>query len=133
MGNGTKGFQRDRVCGSDWRGYFGDHGLHRIICISGKHIMFMKPPLLFIIFGLLATLIPIYNAYKFWFGPERFHQETIDRMEYVPTHPSMRSFALKKIKNKKAWILEGRIVNTIMAIFLLGVDGVLIYAFIFGK
>ncbi len=95
--------------------------------------MFMKPPLLFVIFGLLATLIPIYNVYKFWFDPERFHQETIDRMGSVPTHPSMRSFALKKIKNKKAWILEGRIVNTIMAIFLLGVDGLLIYAFIFGK
>jgi hypothetical protein len=95
--------------------------------------MFMKPPLLFVIFGLLVTLIPIYNVYKFWFDPERFHQETIDRMESVPTHQSMRSFALKKIKNKKAWILEGRIVNTIMAIFLLGVDGLLIYAFIFGK
>lgn len=81
----------------------------------------------------MATLLSLYNTYKFWFDVDNFQKQSLKRAKNTPAFPHVKSYAVQKIKNKRAWMTEGRVMGTIMSIIMIILTGFLITALFIGQ
>jgi hypothetical protein len=80
----------------------------------------IQPSLGFVIVFLLFSLLFLSNTYKLWFKTDQYYQDIYNSLTRQPSLYPFREFFLKRMQNKKSWILWQK------AFSLLGILAVLV-------
>ena len=80
----------------------------------------IHPSLGFVIVFLLFSLLFLSNTYKLWFKTDEYYQDIYNSLTREPSLYPFRGFFLKRMENKKKWVLWQRIFS------LLGLAAVIV-------
>jgi hypothetical protein len=89
----------------------------------------MQPSLGFVILFLLFSLLFFSNSYKLWFKTDTYYQEVYNSLTNKQTPYPFKDFFLKRLENKKSWILWQKIFSVIGILAVLAADVLVIMAF----
>lgn len=64
-----------------------------------------KPSLVFVLVFLLFSLLFLWNSYKLWFRTDEYYRELHTSLTREPSIYPFREFFLKRMENKKRWLL----------------------------
>lgn len=79
-----------------------------------------QPPLGFVIVFLLFSLLFLSNSYKLWFKTDQYYQDIYNSLTREPSLYPFRQFFIKRMENKRSWVLWQKIFS------LLGISAVLL-------
>ena len=89
-----------------------------------------QPSLEFVIFFLLFSLLFFSNSYKLWFKTDEYYQSICNSLTAQPSLYPFKDFFLKRLENKQGWILWQKVFSLLGILAVLGVDVLVIMAFI---
>lgn len=78
------------------------------------------PPLGFVIVFLLFSFLFFSNTFKLWFKTDQYYQDIYNSLKREPSLYPFREFFLKRMENKKSWIIWQKIFS------LLGITAVIV-------
>jgi hypothetical protein len=79
-----------------------------------------QPSLGFVLAFLLFSLLFLSNSYKLWFKTDQYYQDIYQSLTREPSLYPFRQFFLKRMENKKSWVLWQKLFS------LLGISAVLL-------
>jgi len=79
-----------------------------------------QPSLGFVIIFLLFSLVFFFNTYRLWFKTDEYYRDIYNSLTGQPSLYPFREFFLKRMENKKSWVLWQKVFS------LLGILGVLL-------
>jgi hypothetical protein len=81
-----------------------------------------QPSLGFVLVFLLFSGLFFFNSYKLWFHTESYYQEVYASLTRQPSLYPFRDFFVKRMENKKNWILWQKIFSALGLIAVLAAD-----------
>lgn len=90
----------------------------------------LRPSLGFVIVFLLFSLIFLSNTYKLWFKPDQYYQDIYNSLIREPSIYPFRKFFLKRMENKKSWVLWQRVFSMLGILAVIGADILVIVAYL---
>jgi len=90
----------------------------------------IQPSLGFVILFLLFSLVFISNSYKLWFKTEQYYEEIYNSLAREPAVIPFRDFFLRRVKNKKNWLLWQKIFSLLGMLAVLTTDVLVVVAFL---
>ena len=89
-----------------------------------------QPSLGFVIVFLIFSLLFFSNTYKLWFKTDEYYQSIYNSLTREPSVYPFRDFFLKRIENKRSWILWQKIFSAFGILAVLGADVLVVMAYI---
>ena len=89
-----------------------------------------KPSLGFVLIFLLFSLLFLSNSYKLWFKTDAYYQDIYNSLTRQPSLYPFRDFFLKRLENRKRWILWQKIFSLLGIFAVLAADVLVIAAWI---
>ncbi len=89
-----------------------------------------QPSLGFVLVFLLFSLLFLSNTYKLWFKADEYYQDIYNSLTRQPSLYPFREFFLKRMENKKSWVLWQKIFSTFGILAVLGADVLVVMAYI---
>jgi hypothetical protein len=89
-----------------------------------------QPSLGFVLVFLLFSLIFLSNSYKLWFKTEQYYQDIYSSLTREPSMYPFRQFFLKRIENKKGWILWQKIFSLLGILAVFAADVLVVMAYL---
>jgi hypothetical protein len=89
-----------------------------------------QPSLGFVIVFLLFSLLFLSNTYKLWFKTDKYYQDIYNSLAREPSLYPFRQFFLKRMENKKGWVLWQKVFSTLGLIAVVIADALVIMAWI---
>jgi hypothetical protein len=90
----------------------------------------IQPSLGFVGLFLLFSLIFLSNTYKLWFKTDEYYQSIYNSLTREPSIYPFREFFLKRLENKRSWILWQKIFSLLGILAVLGADVLVVMAYI---
>jgi len=87
-----------------------------------------QPSLGFVIVFFLFSLLFLSNTYKLWFKTEQYYQDIYNSLTREPSLYPFRQFFLKRMENKKSWVLWQKIFSLLGILAVLAADALVIMA-----
>jgi len=94
---------------------------------------FVKPPPLFFIAFLLTSLIFFFQYYRLWNNPDQIYEKLMEQLSRSPNWNPFKWLGMSRLKYRKFWEVEQKIVGAFATVILCGADIMLVLAFIYGK
>ncbi len=88
------------------------------------------PSLRFVIVFLLFSLLFLFNTYKLWFKTDEYYQDIYNSLTKEPSLYPFRVFFLKRMENKKSWVLWQKIFSAFGILAVLGADVLVVMAYL---
>jgi hypothetical protein len=79
-----------------------------------------QPSFGFVVFFILFSLLFLRNSYKLWFMTDAYYQDIYNSLSREPSIYPFREFFLKRMENKRSWVLWQKLFS------LLGISAVLV-------
>lgn len=95
--------------------------------------MWIRPPVLLILCALAITGYSGYIFYQTWFNIDKLHARAIKSTISLPSWFPFKQYYSLRLQNKKSWIIERKIMNIFMTLFVLLFDSLIVMAVIYGK
>jgi len=89
-----------------------------------------QPSLGFVIVFLLFSLLFLSNSYKLWFKTDTYYQDIYNSLTRQPSLYPFREFFLKRMENKKRWVLWQKIFSLLGLVAVLAADILVVMAYI---
>lgn len=89
-----------------------------------------QPSLGSVIAFLFFSLLFFYNTYKLWFKTDAYYRSIYDSLTREPTIYPFRDFFLKRVENKRRWVLWQKVFSLLGLVAVLAADVLIILAFI---
>ncbi|NJC97936.1 MAG: hypothetical protein C3F07_20940 [Anaerolineales bacterium] len=89
-----------------------------------------QPSLGFVIIFLLFSLLFLSNSYKLWFKTEEYYQSIYNSLTREPSVYPFRAFFLKRVENKRSWILWQKVFSLLGIIAVLAADVLVVMAYL---
>ncbi len=87
-------------------------------------------PLGFVFVFLLSSGIFFYSSYKLWFKTEMYFQDIYNSLTRQPSLYPFREFLLKRMENKKQWVLWQKVFSVVGLIGVIIADVLVVMAWI---
>jgi hypothetical protein len=91
-----------------------------------------QPSLGFVLIFLVFSLLFFSNSYKLWFKTEAYYQDLYNSLTNERTPYPFKNFFLKRLENKKSWILWQKVFSLIGIVAVLAADVLVVMAFVTG-
>lgn len=88
-----------------------------------------QPSLGFVIAFLLFSLLFFHNTYKLWFKTDEYHQSIYNSLTREPTIYPFRDFFLKRVENKRRWVLWQKVFSLLGLVAVLTADVLVVAAY----
>ena len=88
-----------------------------------------QPSLGFVLVFLLFSLIFLSNSYKLWFKTEQYYQDIYNSLTREPSMYPFRQYFLKRMENKRAWVLWQKIFSLLGILAVLAADVMVVMAY----
>ncbi len=95
--------------------------------------MFVKPPLLFVIFYIFGVAYVNYLIYQVWFEPQKIIKSIRNIYYKLPNWYPLRGFYIDMMNDEKGWIIFNRILSILIEVFLIGVLTITLIAYFTGE
>ena len=89
-----------------------------------------KLPPGFVLVFLLFSGIFFYSSYKLWFKTDMYYQDIYNSLTRQPSLYPFREFFLKRMENKKRWVLWQKVFSVVGLIGVLIADILVVMAWI---
>ncbi len=89
-----------------------------------------KPSLGFVFVFLFFSLLFLRNTYKLWFRTDSYYQDIYNSLAREPSLYPFRQFFLKRIENKKRWLLWQRGFSILGLIAVIAADVLMVMAYV---
>jgi hypothetical protein len=89
-----------------------------------------QPSLGFVIVFLLFSLLFLSNTYKLWFKTDEYYQDIYNSLTRQPSLYPFREFFVKRMENKKSWVLWQKIFSVLGILAVLGADVLMVMAYL---
>ncbi|MCK6585594.1 MAG: hypothetical protein HUU11_16110 [Anaerolineales bacterium] len=89
-----------------------------------------QPSLGFVILFLLFSLLFFYNTYKLWFKTDEYYQSIYNSLTREPTIYPFRNFFLKRVENKRRWVLWQKVFSLFGLVAVLAADALVVMAYL---
>ncbi len=86
------------------------------------------PPLGFVIVFLLFSLLFLSNTFKLWFKTDRYYEDIYNSLTRQPSLYPFREFFLKRMENKKSWVIWQKVFSVLGIIAVIIADALVILA-----
>ena len=90
----------------------------------------MQTSLGFVIIFLLFSFLFFSNSYKLWFKTDEYYEELYNSLNSEPSIYPFRNFFLKRLENKKSWILWQKAFSLIGIAAVLAADVLVVMAYL---
>lgn len=90
----------------------------------------MQPSLGFVVLFLLFSLLFLSNSYRLWFKTEQYYQDIYNSLTREPSIYPFRQFFLKRMENKKRWLLWQRIFSLMGILAVLAADVLVVMSYL---
>lgn len=90
----------------------------------------MQPSLGFTLLFLLFSLLFFSNSYKLWFKTDEYYQDLYNSLTDKRAPYPFKDFFLKRLENKKGWILWQKIFSLLGILAILAADVLVIAMFV---
>jgi hypothetical protein len=91
------------------------------------------PPLGFVIVFLLFSLLFLSNSYKLWFKTDQYYQDIYNSLTQEPSLYPFHEFFLKRMENKKGWIMWQKIFSLVGILAVVLADILVVIAYQSGE
>jgi hypothetical protein len=88
----------------------------------------VHPPLGFVIIFLLFSLLFLSNTYKLWFKTDQYYQDIYNSLTQEPSLYPFRPFFLRRMENKKRWVIWQKIFSLLGILAVLTADVLVVMA-----
>jgi hypothetical protein len=92
-----------------------------------------QPSLEFVLVFLLLSGLFLFNSYKLWFKTDEYYQDIYNSLTRTPSLYPFKEFFLRRMENKKSWVLQQKIFSAIGILAVLASDILVIVAWINGR
>ncbi|MEP7137917.1 MAG: hypothetical protein ABI904_23565 [Chloroflexota bacterium] len=92
-----------------------------------------QPSLGFVIVFLIFSLLFFSNTYKLWFKTDEYYQSIYNSLTAQPSLYPFKDFFLKRLENKRNWILWQKVFSLLGILAVLGADVLVVLGFVFSK
>ena len=92
-----------------------------------------QPSLEFVLIFLIFSLLFFSNTYKLWFKTDEYYQSIYNSLTAQPSLYPFKDFFLKRLENRKRWEVEQKIFSLLGILAVLGVDALVVIAFVVGN
>jgi hypothetical protein len=89
-----------------------------------------RPSLGFVILFLLFSLLFFSNTYKLWFKTDEYYQSIYNSLTRQPSIYPFRGFFLKRMENKRRWVLWQKVFSLVGLVAVLVADVLVIMAYL---
>lgn len=89
-----------------------------------------QPSLGFVILFLLFSLLFLRNTYKLWFKTDEYYQDIYNSLTQQPSIYPFREFFVKRMENKRSWILWQKAFSILGLLAVILADGLVISAYL---
>ena len=89
----------------------------------------MQPSLGFVIIFLLFSLLFFSNSYKLWFKTDEYYQNLYNSLTNESAPYPFKNFFLKRLENKRGWILWQKIFSLLGIAAVLAADVLVVMAY----
>jgi len=89
----------------------------------------IHPSLGFVLVFLLFSLIFLSNSYKLWFKTDAYYQDIYNSLTREPSLYPFRGFFLKRMENKRIWVLWQKVFSTFGILAVLAADTLVVIAY----
>lgn len=90
---------------------------------------FSTPSLGFVLVFLLFSGIFFYNSYRLWFKTDAYYNDIRNSLTRQPSLYPFRDFFLKRMDDKKRWVLWQKIFSAIGLVAVIGADILIIMSY----
>lgn len=87
------------------------------------------PSFSFVLVFLLLSLLYFHNAYKLWFKTDTYYEEIHTSLNNQSSFYPFKEFFLKRLQNKKRWVLEQKIYSAVGLIAVIAADVMIVVAY----
>jgi hypothetical protein len=88
------------------------------------------PPLGFVIVFLLFSLLFLSNTFKLWFKTDQYYADIYNSLTREPSLYPFRQFFLKRMENKKSWVIWQKMFSLFGILAVLLADALVVVAYI---
>ncbi|MEO8355553.1 MAG: hypothetical protein ABI621_06545 [Chloroflexota bacterium] len=92
--------------------------------------MINQPSLGFVLLFLLFSLLFLSNTFKLWFKTDQYYQDIHNSLSGQPSLYPFREFFLKRMENKKSWVIWQKVFSLLGILAVLGADVLVVMAYI---
>lgn len=89
-----------------------------------------QPSLGFVILFLLFSLLFFSNTYRLWFKTDEYYRSIYDSLTREPTIYPFRDFFLKRVENKRRWVLRQKVFSLFGLVAVLAADMLVVMAYL---
>lgn len=89
-----------------------------------------QPSLGFVILFLLFSLLFFSNTYRLWFKTDEYYRSIYDSLTREPTIYPFRDFFLKRVENKRRWVLWQKVFSLFGLVAVLAADMLVVMAYL---
>ena len=89
-----------------------------------------QPSLGFVLLFLLFSLLFLRNSYKLWFKTDEYYQDIYNSLSREPSIYPFREFFLKRMENKRSWVLWQKLFSLLGILAVLAADGLVVAAYL---
>ena len=89
-----------------------------------------QPSLGFVIVFLIFSLLFLSNTYKLWFKTDEHYQSIYNSLTREPSLYPFKDFFLKRLENKRSWVLWQKFFSMLGMLAILGADVLVVIAFV---
>lgn len=95
--------------------------------------MFIKPPLLFVIIGIIGFMYTSHLVYQIWFKPKKALKRSRNSAYKLPRWYPLRGLVIDMANDEKFFISFNRIMSIILEIFMIGWLAIVLIAWFTGR
>ena len=89
-----------------------------------------QPSLGFVLVFLIFSLLFFSNTYKLWFKTDEYYQSIYNSLTAQPSLYPFKDFFLKRLENKRSWVLWQKFFSILGMLAILGADVLVVMAFV---
>jgi threonine/homoserine/homoserine lactone efflux protein len=103
------------------------------VAVKSRYPAMNKPPLLFVIFGIVGFAYAHYIFYQIWFEPRKNLKQFRERYYKLPDWFPFRGLLITLANDEKVWITLNKIMSVFAEIFMIFWLGLVLIAWFTGK
>jgi hypothetical protein len=81
-----------------------------------------SPSFSFVLVFLILSLLFSFNTYKLWFKTDAYYEEIFTSLTSQSSFYPFKDFFLKRLQNKKRWVLEQKIYSAVGLVAVIAAD-----------
>ncbi|HEX5809016.1 MAG TPA: hypothetical protein VFY25_10155 [Anaerolineales bacterium] len=87
-----------------------------------------QPSLGFVLLFILFSLLFVSNTFKLWFKTDQYYQDIYNSLTRQPSLYPFREFFLKRMENKRSWVLWQKAFSVLGILAVLVADVLVVMA-----